>query len=580
MINGIKVLHRVMFFTLLVFTNQSFAEDVDYRLHIHVERQHKFDTWKVTYKLPLATDHIAFGHSSNFDRRKLYQIDETKFKWDKAGEVLLIRSVDGSTFKTFGLTFASFYDFIQKDYTHNLRYSDGSVLLYTNHLALGANIIEDKNKSPIGMSFSGTQFHFYSPNQNIVFLGTSHKDKAQWSLEGDGTYIYFGNIAPIKTDNLIAIVDPKLPKWAWSKTQEYFPKLFDYYEEKTGHELMFTPMVFFNYDNMVGDYSNYSGGTLDGLVQLTINGKLWERQSEEQFNMLFHFLAHEAAHFWNGQMFSFKDYEHSWMHEGGADAFANFAMREFGLIDNNQMVEKFEDATNSCLLNKGNESLTQSAELWKYRNYYTCGATMALASDMAVKATNSSQSVFDVWRKVFDKNNQGKSYNQQDYFDSLSELTKSNALSNSFEEFSTQTNIDNFSTISSWFDNSSVNIIQSRDYPVSVIRHWGKQIMVNLMQMHCNGVSFSSHDDYIETYPLDGCKHFSKPANIQFVDGLDIFKNGIAAYNSFRLKCEENELIELQNREKVKVAEVKCLRSVPKVGPYMRFEQNDGLKVE
>lgn len=573
-------MYRVMFFILLVFTSQSFAEDVDYRLHIHVERQHQSDTWKVTYKLPLATDHVAFGRSSNFDRRKLYQIDETKFKWDKKGDVLLIRSVDGSAFKTFELTFASFYDFIQKDYTHNLRYSDGSVLLYTNHLALGANIIEDKSKSPIGMSFSSTQFHFHSPNQNIVFLGTSNKDEAQWSLEGDGTYIYFGNISPIKTDNLIAIVDPKLPKWAWNKTQEYFPRLFDYYEKKTGQELNFTPMVFFNYDNMGGDYSNYSGGTLDGLVQLTINGKRWERQSEEQFNKLFHFLAHEAAHFWNGQMFSFQDNEHSWMHEGGADAFANFAMREFGFIENNQMIEKFEDAANSCLLNKGNESLTQSAELWKYRNYYTCGATMALASDIAVKATKSSQSVFDVWRKVFDKNNQDKSYNQQDYFDSLSELTKSDALSNSFEEFSTQTDIDNFSTVSSWFDNSSVNIIQSRDYPVSVIRHWGKEIMVKLMQMHCNGVSFSSYDDYIETYPLDSCEHFGKQANIQFVDGLDIFKDGIAAYNSFRLKCEENGLIELQNREKVKVAEVKCLRSVPKVEPYMRFEQNDGIKVE
>lgn len=91
-------------------------------------------------------------------------------------DVALIRSIDGSKFESLDFTFSSFYDHIQKDYTHNLRYSDGGVLLYTNHLALGDNIIEDKSISPIGQSFSGTQFHFYAPNQNIVYLGSTYRD--------------------------------------------------------------------------------------------------------------------------------------------------------------------------------------------------------------------------------------------------------------------------------------------------------------------------------------------------------------------------------------------------------------------
>ncbi|NQZ22977.1 MAG: hypothetical protein HRT53_13090 [Colwellia sp.] len=563
---------KLLSFLLLFLSYQSLATETDFRLHIHVHHQQQSDTWKVQYVLPIAVDHIAFQRQSNFDRSKLYHLDESKFKWEKAGDVLLIRSIDGSKFESLDLTFSSYYDDIQKDYTHNLRYSDGSVLLYTNHIALGANIIEDKAISPIGSSFRGTQFHFYSPKQNIIFLGNVYSEKAQWDLQGEGTYVYFGNLSPIETDNMIAIVDPILPKWAWDNTQQYFPKLFDYYEKKTGQPLNFKPVVFFNYDQVDGDYSNYSGGTLAGLVQLTINGKRWQTKNEEQFNMLFHFLAHEAAHFWNGQMFAFEDQKHAWMHEGGADTFANFAMLEFDLIDSKQMMQKFEDSTNSCLLNKGKESLAQSAELRLYRNYYTCGATMALASHFAIKAKSPNKSVFDLWKRLFNANMKNRTYTQQDYFNELSQLTGSDLLSKALGKFSSQTNIDNQSEISSWFEQTEITTKSSFDYPSSIKRHWGKQVIYNLMEMHCDSVSFSSYDDYVKTYPMDKCKTFQHSAEIQYVAGLDIFRQGIDAYNLFREKCQQKGTVSLQNREKVNIVEIECLREVAKVESYLRFE--------
>jgi len=565
---------KLLSYMLLFLSYQSLASDTDFRLHIHVHHQQQSDSWKVQYVLPVAVDHIAFQRQSNFDRRKLYKLDESKFKWDKAGNVLLIRSIDGSKFNSLELTFSSYYDHIQKDYTHNLRYSDGSVLLYTNHIALGANIIEDKSISPIGASFHGTQFHFYGPKQNIIFLGNVFSEKAQWDLQGEGTYVYFGNIVPIETDNMIAIVDPILPKWAWKNTQKYFPKLFDYYEKKTGQSLNFKPVVFFNYGEIDGDYSNYSGGTLDGLVQLTINGKRWKKENEEQFNMLFHFLAHEAAHFWNGQMFAFEDQKHSWMHEGGADTFANIAMLEFNLINATQMMKKFEDSTNSCLLNKNNESLEQAAELWLYRNYYTCGATMALASHLAIKAKNPNKSVFDVWKNIFNKNIKSRVYNQQDYFNELSQLTGSNLLSNALEKFSSHSDIDNHAEVSSWFEQTEITSELSFNYPSSVKRHWGKKIIYDLMEMHCGRVSYSSYDDYIKTYPLDKCKAFEHSAEIQYVNGFDIFLKGVDAYNLFREKCDQKGSVSLQDKEKINIVEVECLREVQKVKPYMRLKSN------
>jgi len=558
----VKLVNKLLAIFLLFFSCPTLAAEIDFRLHIHVQYQQEMDSWKVRYELPVAVEHLAFDRQSNFDRSKLYKIDRSKFKWGKAGDVLLIQSVDGSKFQSLDLTFGSFYDDIQKDYTHNLKFSDGSVLLYTNHLALGANIIADKSISPIGQSFRGTQFHFYSPKQNITFLGNNFKEKALWNAKGEGTYIYFGNITPIETDNMIAIVDPTLPKWAWKNTQEYFPKLFEYYERKTSQPLSFKPIVFFNYDQIDADYSNYSGGTLDGVVQLTINGSRWKTEDKNQFNKLFHFLAHEAAHFWNGQMFSFEEQMHSWMHEGGADTFANFAMQEFGFIDSKQMMQKFEAAANNCVLKKGQQALDKSSELRRYRNYYTCGATMALASHFAIQSKDASKSVFDLWKNIFKANQQDNTYNQQDYFKELTQLTGSNTLANSLDKFSKQTIVDNQLIVASWFAQTELGITLSTDYPQSMVRHWGKQVIYELMQMHCKRVSFNSYADYVSTYPIKACGAFEHSMEVQFIDGLPLFGEGIDAYNSFRTKCENNGTVFLQDREKENIAEIQCMREV------------------
>lgn len=573
MIQRMKLSHKLLCFILLTLSYQTFATETDFRLHIHVHYQQELDTWKVRYNLPVAVNHVAFERGSNFDRKTLYKLDDSKFIWDKADDVLLIRSIDGNVFDTFELTFPSYYNYIQKDYEHNIKYSDGSVLLYTNHLALGANIIDDKSISPLGVSFSGSQFHFYAPKQSIIFLGNTYEEKAEWNLSKNGTYIYFGNIKPIENDNMIAIVDPALPKWVWQKTQKYFPQLFDFYKEKTDQSLNFKPVVFFNYDHMNEEYLNYSGGTLDGLVQLTINGKRWKEENKEKFNKLFHFLAHESAHFWNGQMFTFEDQTHSWLHEGGADAFANFAMLEFGLIDSKQMMLEFEKATNTCLLNKGSESLAQSGKLGLYSNYYTCGATMAIASHFAVKVKDPSKSLFDIWKIMFDVNRNDRTYNQQDYFNGLTLLTESNRLENALKAFDNTANLNNRLAIESWFEQTGINILPTSSYSNAYKKHWGIQIVKNLMIMHCNTFSFSPYDTFIKTYPVGQCKAFEKGMEIQYIDNIDIFSNSIKAYNSFREKCDSKTIVILQNRKKEKIAQLNCLYELPKVEPYMSLEQ-------
>jgi len=197
---------------------------------------------------------------------------------------------------------------------------------------------------------------------------------------------------------------------------------------------------------------------------------------------------------------------------------------------------------------------------------------MGLASHVAVKAKDSSKSIFDVWKHIFDANIEDRTYSQQDYFNAMNQLTGSEQIASAFDRFSTSNDLDNQLEIASWFKDSEISTINSKDYPKSVVRHWGKQVIYNLMQSHCKSISFNSYDDYVKTYPIDGCNSFKQSIEIQFVGGFDIFRDGLNAYNLLREKCDNAETVLFQDRKKVDVAEIQCLETIKSSKPYMKLQ--------
>ncbi|WP_440906231.1 hypothetical protein ACMZOO_08375 [Catenovulum sp. SX2] len=556
---GIRLLKLLFGLYLLTMMQAVFASTIQQQLHIHITYLQEADSWQVEYQLPSAVESIEFRRRSNFDRSQIYQIDQAKFVWQKEGAVLGIRRVDGSKFDSLKLTFKSHYKFILKDYTQNIKYTDGSVMLYTDHLSLASD--------------QQSVFHFDAANQNITFLGKTYFEQAVWhSNLQDGTYIYVGSLKPIENQYMLAIVDPGMPDWVWQQTQQNFPKLFNFYTDKTGQKLNFKPIVYFNYDQTQGDYANYSGGTLEGLVQLSLTGKNWQDENNDLYNALFEFLAHEAAHFWNGQMFKFADHQHAWMHEGGADAFAYLAMEHFALLTSEQVRQLFEDDANECLLKKGAEALVQSSELGLYRNYYSCGAVMAFASHLALQAHDNQLSLFDLWRGIFNKNLADKTYNHEDYFEVLTQLTGSDNLAAKLRVFSQQPNLGNQQAVIELFRQTKVNALVSSDYPDATRKYWGAKSIANLMRMHCNGsVSYSTYNDYIESLPIRGCQQFQQTMEIRFIAGIDIYADGIQAYQYAQQQCANKQAVLLQDRNKNSLVNMPCSSEMSDVVPYLKL---------
>ena len=571
-------LHRfqlcVILITKLASANIAWAtQGNEEQAKILIHYQQKDDSWDVEYQLNPPAERLVFSRAGNLNRASLFQIDASLYQWDALGRAQVIKRIDGKPISKLNLSFKSNYDFIQKDYTPNIKFTDGGVMFFTHYLTLSETSFSRDTSQVTDKLIANTQLHFFSPNQTITFLGEVYQEKAKWKPNEKGTYVFFGDNKAIEKEDLVAIVDTGVPKWVWENTRKYLPKLFTFYRNKTGQTLNFRPFVFLNFDKVDGEFSNYSGGTLPGLVQLSVLGGRWKEKNEKQFNTLFHFVAHESAHFWNGNMFGYEDGRHSWMHEGGADAFANFAMRDFGLLTDEEMLEKFEVAANKCITRKGGESLEESGAIWRAKNYYYCGAVMSLASHLVVKAKHPDKTIFDLWGDIFKrvKSSKKSDYNQDMYFEALTALSGSSRLSDEMAHFSRSKNLDNAQVLAAFFDNTEVKAEFQYKFPSWVARHWGDEIPRRIMSMHCQRMNIGQYDDFAQLYPVAGCKPFEKTLEVRYMEDIDIRLDGITAYTLFREKCEKREKVKLKNRKKVLVAEVQCLEKVAPLEPYLKF---------
>ena len=211
---------------------------------------------------------------------------------------------------------------------------------------------------------------------------------------------------------MISIVDPGVPDWIEIRTKEMLPRLFAFYTDRFAVSLPERPTILFHFTS--SDISGYSsgGGTLPALVQLGLEGKAWENESAEGLLHQFHFLAHEAAHLWNGQLIHYDGTEDSWMHEGSADALAQRTLQALGLITEERFRTYQTVALNECLQGLGRSSLRSAHERGAFRDYYSCGNMVALLTEKAL-----SIDLFEFWRRLIERaRSDDGMYEADDYF--------------------------------------------------------------------------------------------------------------------------------------------------------------------
>jgi len=177
--------------------------------------------------------------------------------------------------------------------------------------------------------------------------------------------------------------------------------MFEFHARLTGSQLDFVPLVLLSYRPSKSSGFSFSGGTLDGLVQITAEGKAWETESPEAARLWFRHLAHEAFHFWDGQMFVF-DSDSEWLSEAAAEYASFLALRERGLVDERELDRALVEQSNECLVRARGMSITEAPSKGNFSIVYSCGVVTQLLADRAIARRSEGRDIGALYRELFD----------------------------------------------------------------------------------------------------------------------------------------------------------------------------------
>ncbi len=350
------------------------------------------DAWRVTYRFADPVAGMVFQRGRSAYRGEEWELLSEGLEWAEehqpaSGEIRDVVAVTGPPVREIALRFTSDFRTRVKAYQLTVPYTDGGRLLYTGDLSVRV------------AGSAGALDHRWrlrtSAGRNVVLLDHHGEGELEWleSAEstGDGTYVYFGPGRPEVRERMSFLIDPGLPAWLRREIEPLLPRLFDRYAQITGVELAFRPLVLLSYRPTDISGLTFKGGTLDGLVQMAAEGRAWEQETRDARLMWLDRSAHEAFHFWTGQMFvAAFDGAEQWITEGAADHYALATMLEMGLVDSTAHRRQLVERANECLIGLRGRPLLRSTETGDFHNLYVCGSTLWLAASTAARRSDEA----------------------------------------------------------------------------------------------------------------------------------------------------------------------------------------------
>jgi hypothetical protein len=362
------------------------------------------DAWVVDYALPGPIGALAF-------RRPRIPRDAWRIV-DPPGATLVGRYVVSPTpFQRLRIELPTSSMQPDKEYRPFYRYADSGLLAYTGQLSVAravcgaADCPGGHGLSP-GVPYAGTLTVVPAAGEKVVVYGHSPAPEASVALGDDGTYAYFGNLAPVETGSFVGVLDRGMPAWMRTRVSTDLPRLFELYGRRLGPLDDPKPTVFLTFATREHGMS-LGGGVLEPhvvAIDLELEAARLSESSSTPLD-IDRLVAHEAAHFWNADQHGHRDEPGAaWLHEGGADALSARALRAVGALDEAAYRATLSEAASECALwLSGGEPLVASGRPGHARAFYVCGATLSLVAEGAIRRRDPGADLFTFWRAVFDE---------------------------------------------------------------------------------------------------------------------------------------------------------------------------------
>jgi len=518
--------------------------------------------WRATYDIGAPIRSLHFSRAAAFHRERIWKVATPGYRWVRrdGGQALELEA--GATPRTvIDLEFPEFTDVLPKEYEFFQPFTDGSRAIFTGHLYATPT-------TKTGVVAALRTVRIVPPGGDaVVVRGHAWGGAATFTdPAGDGTYAYVGSAKPIETRSLVAIVDPGMPAWLREQFNRTLPRLFAAYTELFGTPLPWKPVVLYSFHDTTSSGYSSGGGTLTGLISMTLTGAAWEQENTEAAAQAFQLLAHEAAHLWNGQLTTSVGDSAAWMHEGSADALANDMLLRFGVIDVTRHRANAELALNQCASALADGSVHSAARRGAFGTFYDCGFVMALWSGGAVSQAGIAAGLDRFWHDlVATAVANGHRYDESQYFTVLQAEGVSPAVTGRMQSFLADTSIE-----SAVEGLRAAGIAVTRGIvppPQRLQQQYARAALVHLMVSACSRVDLAWGIP-ARTGAVSGCAPFAEPLRVFEVAGYRLRDQGAQVHDAVRERCAAAGLVTLHAGDGTTIASVRCSRPLAARPPW------------
>jgi hypothetical protein len=505
--------------------------------------------WRVTYRFDDPAPALRFGRAAAFHRERVWRIVTPGYVWDRdsTGQdvVQLLRAI-GPAARTIVVEFPEYAEVLPKEYELFLRFSDGSVALYTGHLYAAPDTGRDLLRS----------VRIVSPPGASVLVAGHRADTSVSFLDeaGDGAYAYIGSLPALETSEGFAVVDPGLPPWLRTLFETRVPGIFTLYRDEFNVPLPRKPIILVGYREGVRSGRTSSGGTLPGQVTLAFEGAAWRTESADARRQAFHLLAHEFAHLWNGHLVANAGGPASWMHEGSADALAAEALLVLGVVDSIQSSADRDAVLNACLSALVSGSVHSAEARGAFRQFYDCGAVLSDWTVAALRQSDPSADVFTFWRALLTRTLDSGRYTEEDWF---TVLAVAGVPSTTIDAMRTFLDAPGLAGALQAIAASGISMHPAPAPPLAQ-QGYARAAFAHLMAVTCGGRLSYSWGPVVVTGALVNCAPFATPMRVAFINRHRLGDEGTAAHDAVLRACSSGEMVDLGGEDGSTLRRVPC----------------------
>lgn len=378
-----------------------------------------------------------------------------------------------------------------------------------------------------------------------------------------GLYVYLGPRDPVKETALATyIVDPAAPPWIQGQIEDLAGPSLAFYRRSTGVKLKRKPLIMTTFTP--GQRGAFQADVTEGPnVAFRIFGDQWLTKSDRAVADIRHTARHEYAHFWNGHTYHSTDNEKArWLHEGGAEYWANLA--EADLDHRDRRSRNVESALNKCA-----EGLAETP-LSKTRSdvAYPCGETIHWFADLGQQA--NGKDYFSLWRELFKRADANGGNYSVAMFRELAERNAP-AVRDAISRIVDRDGTERWSELTAILATLGAKLETLAPEP----KAFRNTTVMHMLERQCNGTyGFWTEESWLKFDTGDRCGPLSGDQEVDSVNGHNLFTDAKAAFDAVKVACESNGDVTFSRAGVERTWTVKCNRPLNQPPPRFVYKHD------